>query len=71
MPDYPETPITREEQYLAAALDGFEYDVLDEYAPEYRCTCSRERVERVLSSLSEDERREQMEAAENRALTLL
>ena len=24
MPDYPETPITREEQYLAAALDGGE-----------------------------------------------
>ena len=42
---------------IAAALDGFEYDLLDEYAPEYRCTCSRERVERVLATLSEDERK--------------
>ena len=45
------------ESIIAAALDGFEYDVLDEYTPQYRCNCSRERVERVLATLSEDERK--------------
>ena len=37
------------------ALDGMEYDVLDTYAPEYRCTCSREKVQRAFLAMpSED-----------------
>jgi len=43
------------EQIVAKALDGFEFDVLDEYEPAYRCNCSRERVERALSTLKAEE----------------
>ena len=43
------------EQICAVALDGMEYDVLDTYAPEYRCTCSREKVQRAFMAMpSED-----------------
>ena len=44
------------EDIVSIVLDGFEYHVLDSYDPAYRCTCSREKVERALSSLSEEER---------------
>ncbi len=44
------------EEIVAKALDGFEFDVLDEYEPTYRCYCSRERVERALMTLSPEER---------------
>ena len=37
------------------ALDGFEFDVLDEYEPTYRCNCSRDRVERALLTLKPEE----------------
>ena len=43
------------EQICAVALEGMEYDVLDTYAPEYRCTCSREKVQRAFLAMpSED-----------------
>ena len=43
------------EQICAVALDGMEYDVLDTYQPEYRCTCSREKVQRAFLAMpSED-----------------
>ena len=43
------------EQICAIALDGMEYDVLDTYQPEYRCTCSREKVQRAFLAMpSED-----------------
>ena len=43
------------EQICAVALDGMEYDVLDTYAPAYRCTCSREKVQRAFLAMpSED-----------------
>lgn len=43
------------EQICATALDGMEYDVLDTYQPEYRCTCSREKVQRAFLAMpSED-----------------
>ncbi|MEG2204262.1 MAG: Hsp33 family molecular chaperone HslO [Oscillospiraceae bacterium] len=44
-------------QMLEKALAGFELELLEELAPEYRCNCSRERVERVLISLGKDELR--------------
>jgi len=45
------------EAIVKKALDGFEFDILDEYEPTYRCTCSRERVERALSTLKPEELR--------------
>ena len=36
-------------------LHGFEMEVLDEFQVEYRCDCTRERVERVLISLGKEE----------------
>lgn len=46
------------EEIVAKALDGMEFDVLDEYQPEYRCTCSKEKLERVFLTMSADEVRE-------------
>lgn len=43
------------EEIVAKALDGFEFDILDEYEPRYRCNCSRDRVERALMTLGKDE----------------
>ncbi len=37
------------------ALQGIEYDVFDELEVEYRCDCTRERVERALITLGEKE----------------
>lgn len=37
-------------------LEGFDYDVVDTYEPEYRCHCSRERVITALSTLPENDR---------------
>ena len=37
------------------ALDGIEYDVFDELAVGYRCTCSRERIEGALISVGQKE----------------
>ncbi len=44
-------------QIVEKALDGMPFDVLDTYEPEYRCTCSRERVEKALLSMGEEELR--------------
>lgn len=43
------------EDIVKKALDGFEFDILDEYEPTYRCNCSRDRVERALMTLKPDE----------------
>lgn len=45
-------------QICEKALDGFSFNVLDTAQPVYRCTCSRERIERALATLSEKELRE-------------
>ena len=37
-------------------LAGFEYDIVDTYEPEYRCTCSKERVVAALATLPEEDR---------------
>ncbi|MBQ2805558.1 MAG: Hsp33 family molecular chaperone HslO [Clostridia bacterium] len=37
------------------ALEGIEYDVFDELDVEYRCNCSRERVEKALITLGREE----------------
>lgn len=43
------------EEIIKTALAGFEVEVLDESAPEYKCDCSRQRVERMLASLDREE----------------
>ncbi len=45
------------EEILQKALAGFEFDVVDTYQPEYRCTCSREKVTRALCAMSAEELR--------------
>ncbi|HJD24172.1 MAG TPA: Hsp33 family molecular chaperone HslO [Firmicutes bacterium] len=45
------------EDICARALDGFEYEILDEYRPEYRCNCSRERVARAFACMKPEELR--------------
>lgn len=42
---------------LTKALDGFEFDILDTYEPEYRCTCSREKVIGAFAAMKDDELR--------------
>lgn len=44
------------EEICALALDGMEYDILDTYEPAYRCTCSREKVERAFAAMSREDR---------------
>lgn len=43
------------EEIIKTALAGFEVEVLDESAPEYKCDCSRPRVERMLASIDREE----------------
>ena len=46
------------EDIAMMALEGLEPNVLDDFEVNYVCDCSRERVERALASLSNDELRE-------------
>lgn len=43
------------EEIMALALQGIEYDLFDEIDVEYRCTCSEERMKKALISLGEEE----------------
>lgn len=43
------------EEIMAIALQGIEYDLFDEIDVEYRCTCSEERMKKALISLGEEE----------------
>lgn len=44
-------------QICEKALDGMPFDVLDTYEPTYKCNCSRERVERALLSMTDEDLR--------------
>ena len=44
-------------EIIRKALEGFEVEVLDEYEPEYRCTCSREKVERAFAAMRPEDLR--------------
>lgn len=46
------------EDIALMALEGLEPNVLDDFKVEYRCSCSRERTQRVLISLGEQQLRE-------------
>ncbi|MDD2418146.1 MAG: Hsp33 family molecular chaperone HslO [Oscillospiraceae bacterium] len=37
------------------ALTGFEFEVLDEYSPVYRCGCSRDRIARAFATMTTEE----------------
>ena len=52
-------------EILDRALEGFEYEVIEERDVFYRCDCSQERVERVLISLGEDELKKLIAEQEN------
>lgn len=43
------------EEIALNLLDGLEPNILDEYNPKYKCDCSRERTQRILSGLSCEE----------------
>ncbi len=43
------------EDMLAILFDGFEYEITEKTDVEYRCDCSRERVERAIVSLGKNE----------------
>lgn len=45
------------EEIAALALQGIEYDLFDEIDVDYRCTCSRERMERAMKSIDPKELR--------------
>ncbi len=45
------------EEIVSKALDGMEFDVLDGYEPTYRCTCSREKIERAFLTMKPEELR--------------
>lgn len=43
------------EEIMALALQGIEYDLFDEIDVEYRCTCSEERMQKALMALGQEE----------------
>ena len=45
------------QEIMAMAMQGIEYDLFDEIDVEYLCTCSRERMERAITSISKDDLR--------------
>jgi molecular chaperone Hsp33 len=45
------------QEIMAMAMQGIEYDLFDEIDVDYRCTCSRERMERAITSISKDDLR--------------
>ncbi len=51
------------EKICRSVLKSFELDLLDEFSPEYRCDCSRERFARGLASLENSELEEMAQDA--------
>ena len=49
------------EEIVAIALDGIEYDLFDEIDVEYKCTCSRERMAAALHSVGQKELRRMLD----------
>ena len=43
------------DELFAQVLKGFEYHIVGEYPVEYRCYCSRERVEEAVSCIEKEE----------------
>ncbi len=45
------------QEIMALALQGIEYDLFDEIDVDYLCTCSRERMEKAMKSISKEDLR--------------
>lgn len=43
------------ENICEQVLQGFEYEILEEYKPKYRCNCSRQRVERAFYTMKPED----------------
>jgi len=52
------------EQIVRDVLEGFEFEVLYEENPEYKCKCSREKIEGIISGLSETDLEEMANSEE-------
>ena len=53
------------EELIKNVLKDMEYDLVEETPVEYRCNCSRERVENVLTTISTDELQDMIAAGED------
>ena len=51
-------------EIASVALEGIEFDVFDELEVEYKCDCTRERVERALVTLGEKDLRDMLDEQE-------
>lgn len=52
------------EELIKNVLKDMEYDIVEETTVEYRCNCSRERVEHVLTTISEAELQDMIDGGE-------
>ena len=57
------------EELIKNVLKGMDYDVVEVTPVEYRCNCSRERVENVLTTISSDELQDMVAAGEDISVT--
>lgn len=57
------------EDAIRKIFDGIDINFTESLAPEFRCDCSRERLERVLISLGEEELKDMMEKEKGAELT--
>ena len=57
------------EELIKNVLKDMEYELVEETAVEYRCNCSRERVEGVLTTISVNELQEMIAEGENVSVT--
>ena len=57
------------EELIKNVLKDMEYDIVEETAVEYRCNCSRERVETVLTTISANELQEMIAEGEDISVT--
>ena len=57
------------EELIKNVLKDMEYDLVEETPVEYRCNCSRERVENVLTTISADELQDMIAAGEDISVT--
>ena len=57
------------EDAIRKIFDGIDINFTESITPQFRCDCSRERLERVLISLGEEELRDMMEKEKGAELT--
>ncbi len=57
------------EQIVRNVLDGFEFEVIYEEKPEYKCKCSREKIAGIIEGLSDNDLEEMANSKENTQIT--